>query len=156
MAAPKQLLIVGGGTAGWLTAAFLARTLGTARGGPAITVVESPEIGIIGVGEGSFPSLRGTLAHIGLSEAAFVRDADATFKQGVLFKGWATGQDAYFHPFNAPSQRPGAPELLPYWRLGAAGDQACAEAASMQTRIVAAGRGPLARAPRAAGWVFVG
>ena len=142
MATPRTLLIVGGGTAGWLTAAFLAQTLGTARGGPRITVVESPEIGIIGVGEGSFPSLRGTLSLLGMSEAEFIRDADATFKQGVLFQGWATGRDSYFHPFNAPSQRPGAPELLPYWLLGVAGTRSYAEAASMQTRLVAARRGP--------------
>src|ERR1051325_6901602 len=58
----QRILIVGGGTAGWLTAAFLAKTLGTAGGGPRVTLVESAEIGIIGVGEGTFPSIRGTLA----------------------------------------------------------------------------------------------
>src|ERR1700753_3472467 len=57
----RNILIVGGGTAGWLTAAFLARTLGTAAGGVKVTLVESSEIGIIGVGEGTFPSIRGTL-----------------------------------------------------------------------------------------------
>src|SRR4051812_35500424 len=81
----QEILIVGGGTAGWLTAAFLARTLGTAQGGVRVTLVESSDIGIIGVGEGTFPSIRGTLNAIGLDEARFVAECDATFKQGVNF-----------------------------------------------------------------------
>ena len=65
----KNVLIVGGGTAGWLTAGFLARTLGTAgHGSVAITVVESSDIGIIGVGEGTFPSIRGTLSALGIAD----------------------------------------------------------------------------------------
>jgi tryptophan halogenase len=151
----EQILIVGGGTAGWLTAAFLARTLVTAAGGVRITLVESSDIGIIGVGEGTFPSIRSTLAAIGLDEARFIRECDATFKQGVKFVDWAhaPGSDAareadhYFHPFNAPSQRAGAPELLPYWLLGeaAAADgrpRAYADAASMQKRVADASRAP--------------
>jgi tryptophan halogenase len=151
----QQILIVGGGTAGWLTAAFLAKTLGTAAGGVRITLVESSEIGIIGVGEGTFPSIRGTLNAIGLDEARFIRECDATFKQGVKFVDWAhaPGGDAtpahehYFHPFNAPSQRPGAPELLPYWLLGEAGaadgaPRAFADAVSMQKRVADASRAP--------------
>ncbi len=145
----KDILIVGGGTAGWLTAAFLARTLGTAsREGVRITLVESSEIGIIGVGEGTFPSIKGTLAAIGIDEARFLRESTATFKQGVKFVDWvrprgAPGHDHYFHPFSAPSQRPGGPELLPYWLLGAAGNgNAFAEAATMQKRIADASRGP--------------
>jgi len=140
--AVRDILIVGGGTAGWLTAAFLAKTLGTAHGGVRVTLVESSEIGIIGVGEGTFPSIRGTLAAIGLPEARFIRDCDATFKQGVHFAHWATGEDRYFHPFNAPSQRPGAPELLPYWLLGGAGGRAFADAVSMQQRVADAARAP--------------
>ena len=132
----QRILIVGGGTAGWLTAAFLAKTLGTAGGGPRITLVESSDIGIIGVGEGTFPSIRGTLAAIGLDEARFIRECDATFKQGVKFVDWAdapgTPRNHYFHPFNAPSQRPGAPELMPYWLLGEADGRAFADAVSMQ------------------------
>jgi len=142
----QRILIVGGGTAGWLTAAFLAKTLGTAGGGPRVTLVESAEIGIVGVGEGTFPSIRGTLAAIGLDEARFIRECDATFKQGVKFVGWAdapgTPHNHYFHPFNAPSQRPGAPELLPYWLLGEGRPRAFADAVSMQQCVADAARAP--------------
>lgn len=145
----KNVLIVGGGTAGWLTAAFLARTLGSqAQNGIQITLIESREIGIIGVGEGSFPSIRGTLAAIGIDEARFVRECNATFKQGVKFVDWirphgTPGHDHYFHPFNNPSQRPGGPELLSYWLQGAAGsDIPFAQAVSMQKRVADAFRAP--------------
>jgi tryptophan halogenase len=107
-----------------------------------VTLVESSEIGIIGVGEGTFPSIRGTLHAIGLDEARFVRECDATFKQGVSFVDWSRVGERYFHPFNAPSQRAGAPELLPYWLLGEAGDRAFADAVSMQQRVAAAARAP--------------
>jgi tryptophan halogenase len=150
----RDILIVGGGTAGWLTAAFLAKTLGTQAGGPRITLVESSDIGIIGVGEGTFPSIRGTLSAIGLDEARFLRECSATFKQGVKFVDWVRPRgesgpgrpDHYFHPFNVPSQRPGAPDPLPYWLLGAAdglpdGD-AFAAVATMQKRIADASHAP--------------
>ena len=145
----KNVLIVGGGTAGWLTAAFLAKSLGAKRNTEVrITLVESREIGIIGVGEGTFPSIRGTLSAIGIPEATFLRECSATFKQGVRFDHWtrppgAPGHDHYFHPFSQPSQRPGGPELLPYWLLGAAGPNAAfAEAATLQKRVADAAHAP--------------
>jgi tryptophan halogenase len=144
-----SVLIAGGGTAGWLTAAYLARVLGTGRpGGVRITVVESSELPPIGVGEGSFPSIKGTLAAIGIAEARFLREAHATFKQGVHFAHWVRapgepGPPHYFHPFSLPSQRPGGPELLPYWLMGdAAEGTGFAEAATLQQRVAAAGRAP--------------
>jgi tryptophan halogenase len=145
----KNVLIVGGGTAGWLTACFLAKQLGTgADGAVSITLVESKEIGIIGVGEGTFPSIRGTLATIGIDEARFIRECNGTFKQGIRFNDWVrepgtSGADHYFHPFSLPSQRPGGPELLPYWLQGAAGkDVAFATAATMQKRVADASHAP--------------
>jgi len=148
MQAIQDVLIVGGGTAGWLTAAFLARQLGTARGGVRITLVESSDIGIIGVGEGTFPSIRGTLSAIGIPEARFLEACSATFKQGVRFDHWvrppgSPGAEHYFHPFSQPSQRAGAPELLPYWLLGEAGSgRAFAEAVTLQKAVVDARHGP--------------
>ncbi|MEO7107018.1 MAG: tryptophan halogenase family protein [Rhodoferax sp.] len=149
MAPIKNVLIVGGGTAGWLTAGFLARTLGAkGAGSVSITLVESSDIGIIGVGEGTFPSIRGTLSTLGIDEAVFIRECNATFKQGVRFVDWvrapgAAGSSHYFHPFSQPSQRPGGPDLLPYWLLGMAGKGAAfAEAATMQQRVAEASHGP--------------
>ncbi|HEY1089786.1 MAG TPA: tryptophan halogenase family protein [Burkholderiaceae bacterium] len=147
----KSILIVGGGTAGWLTAAFLARTLGTARGGPQITLVESTDIGTIGVGEATFPSIKGTLAAIGIPEAEFLRESNASFKQGIRYNHWVrppgtpstSGQDFYFHPFSVPSQRPNGPELLPYWLMGGAGPGVpFAEAVTLQKHVTDAMRGP--------------
>ena len=124
----SSILIIGGGTAGWLTAAFLARRLGTGRpGGVAITLVESPNVPSVGVGEGTLPSLRLTLATLGVDEAEFMRDCDATFKQGIHFSGWthdaAGAPQEYFHPFNSPRQMGGI-ELAPYWLMGCADDAA--------------------------------
>src|SRR5579859_183152 len=102
MSDKRTILIVGGGTAGWLSAAYLARYLGISKDGPLqITLLESPEIGIVGVGEGTFPTIRNTLKFLGLSEADFMRDTSATFKQGIRFNKWVTGgeEDSFFHPF---------------------------------------------------------
>jgi len=149
MPAVSRVLIVGGGAAGWLTAAYLARTLATANPqGIAIDLVESADIGILGVGEGTFPSIRGTLSAIGVGEGRYLRETGATFKQGVKFANWvrpkgAPGADHYFHPFSSPSQRPDGPELAPYWLLGAAGPGASfAGAATMQKQVADARRGP--------------
>jgi tryptophan 7-halogenase len=147
----RRLVIVGGGTAGWLSAAYLARALPRPprEGGWAITLVESADIPTIGVGEGSFPTLRSTLASLGRSEAEFLRASDATFKQGVRFRGWACGPtpghdvDDYFHPFNLPFGGD-APGLLPFW-LDSAGDPArpsYADAVTAQERVILAGKGP--------------
>jgi tryptophan halogenase len=145
----SRVLIVGGGAAGWLTAAYLARTLGAGReGGLELTVVESPDIGIIGVGEGAFPSIRGALSAIGVPEADFLKGATATFKQGVKFAHWvrppgSPGADHYFHPFNAPSSRIEGLELLPYWLMGLAGPGAAfAPSVTLQKRVADASRGP--------------
>lgn len=134
-----RIVILGGGTAGWLAAAYLARTLGMRD----VVLVESSRIGIIGVGEGTFPTIRTTLAGLGIGEAEFLTRADATFKQGVLFEGWATGADSYFHPFNMPVG--GEDEaLLPHW-IAAAEDPArpsWADAVTVQERLIRAGRAP--------------
>lgn len=135
----QRILIVGGGSAGWLCAAYLAKMFGASK---EITLVETPEIGAIGVGEGSFPSLRSTLAALGIPEAQFVREASATFKQGITFRHWLNGEDSYFHPFSLPSQRQGVPELLPYWLQGMAGDTPFAQAVTMQKRVTDARRAP--------------
>ena len=143
MARGRRILIVGGGTAGWLTAAYLAKALGQSV---RITLLESPEIGIIGVGEGTFPTIRDTLRFLGIEEAAFVREASATFKQGVRFKGWQVpDQDAghsYFHPFEPPFQS-AETSLVPYWLLQDEAERPpFAEAVTIQNYVAEAKRAP--------------
>ena len=90
-------MILGGGTAGWITACRIAHRWPDAR----VTLVESPEIGIVGVGEGSTPQLKGLFDQLGISEAEWMPACDATYKLGIGFDGWSDrpGFDRYFHPF---------------------------------------------------------
>ncbi|MEO1081661.1 MAG: tryptophan halogenase family protein [Pseudomonadota bacterium] len=101
----EKVVIVGGGSAGWLTAGVLAATL-RRRGlnSVNVTLIEAPGIATIGVGEGTWPSMRSTLQSIGISETDFIRHCDAAFKQGTCFSGWkgSAGGDQYLHPFTLP------------------------------------------------------
>lgn len=91
------IAILGGGTAGWMTACLMARAWPTAR----ITVVESPDIGIVGVGEGSTPQLRQFFRDLGIAEHDWMPACNATYKAGIRFVGWSRepGFDSYIHPF---------------------------------------------------------
>ncbi|MFG6468320.1 tryptophan halogenase family protein [Roseateles sp. BYS87W] len=95
----QHICVVGGGTAGWMTALMLA----TSAYGPRlkVTVLESPQVGIIGVGEGSTPWLRGFFDGLGIEEAEWMPACNATYKAGITFEGWSTkpGFERYFHPF---------------------------------------------------------
>lgn len=103
----RRVVIVGGGSAGWITAGLLAAehrldnkpTLD-------VTLVESPDVATIGVGEGTWPSMRQTLKKIGISETDFLNHCNASFKQGSCFSGWYNGdkRDKYYHPFSMPSR----------------------------------------------------
>lgn len=144
----KELIIVGGGTAGWMTAAYLAQTLAAASpGGARITLIESADIGILGVGEGTFPSIQRTLRRIGIPESTFLKESNATFKQGIRFNNWQfapgqMGRNHYFHPF-ASSQEQNGIDLLSYWLLGCAGvGVPIDEALTIQKRVADAHRGP--------------
>ena len=96
------MVILGGGSAGWITACLLQQEWGE-RGGE-ITVVESPAIGIIGVGEGSTPQLKAFFDRLGIGEADWMPACDATYKLGIRFTGWSErkGFESYFHPFPGP------------------------------------------------------
>ena len=143
----KQVLIVGGGTAGWLTAGYLAKRLGAdLPGGAVIQLVESRDIGILGVGEGTFPTIRRTLSTIGIDEAEMVRRCGATFKQGAKFVDWVDvpgthRPDHYFHAFQV-AENPGGLELLPYWLLGVAGNASWDKICTPQKAAADAFRAP--------------
>lgn len=97
----KKIVIVGGGTAGWMAANLMAARWG--RKGFEIYLIESPEIGIIGVGEGSTPQLKGFMDSLDIREADWMPACNATYKLGITFKDWSTrpGFTSYFHPFPA-------------------------------------------------------
>lgn len=147
----RKVLIVGGGSAGWITAAYLARRLSAdLPGGIDLTLIESPDIDPIGVGEGTFPSIVNTLSRIGLDESLLFQEADATYKQGVSFVNWARGKDNYYHLFQ-PASKPNGLDLLPYWLLGEAGDVPWSSVASVQSRIIEACKAPKQFTPEGAG-----
>jgi tryptophan halogenase len=124
----KAVVIVGGGTAGWLTAGIIAARHQSRMkaGGLSVTLIESPDIRIIGVGEGTWPTIRGTLEKMGVSETALFRQCDAAFKQGGKFVGWTTGaeDDAYYHPLMVP-QGFSQVNLVPHWLLQGQGRTFC-------------------------------
>ena len=97
MKAKRRIVIVGGGTADWMAAAALSAML--PRQGFSINLVESEQIGIIGVGEATLPHLRHFNDTIGIQEAEFVQATSATMKLGIEFVNWGDIGDRYIHPF---------------------------------------------------------
>jgi tryptophan halogenase len=120
----NQIIIVGGGTAGWLTAAILSKKLNSIdTNSVQVTLIESPTIPILGVGEGTWPTIRNTLQLIGVDESEFMRKCDATFKQGAEFVNWKDTpkngvNHSYFHPLSAVFHSAYDFNLAPYWLLG--------------------------------------
>ncbi|HEY0009515.1 MAG TPA: tryptophan 7-halogenase, partial [Tepidisphaeraceae bacterium] len=116
----RSIAIVGGGTAGWMTAAALANALG--GGKTHIRLVESAEIGTVGVGEATVPHIRFFNATLGFDEAEFMRRTKATFKLGIEFRNWGRIGDSYIHPFGAFGSDLGSIPFHHLWlRMRAAG-----------------------------------
>jgi tryptophan halogenase len=113
----KKIVIVGGGSAGWLTAGIIAAEHSTEEGsGVEIILIESSDIAPIGVGEGTWPSMRSTLKKMGISETDFLLACDASFKQGSKFTNWMTNtNEHYYHPFTLP-QGFNDLNLSPFWQ----------------------------------------
>lgn len=125
--AVRRIVIVGGGTAGWLTAGVIAaKHRSRIPSGFSVTLVESPNTPIIGVGEGTWPTLRTTLSRIGVSETELFRKCDAAFKQGAWFARWTTGaaNDGYYHPLMLP-QGFSHINLVPHWLARNDGSSFC-------------------------------
>ena len=136
-----HIVILGGGTAGWLTANILAAEFDPSS--PiSITLLESPTTPTIGVGEGTWPSMRSTLLKVGISEKDFISCCGATLKQGTLFTGWRTGGDeTYYHPFTMPHGFMDI-NLAEYWNSGVLGKQSFAQAVTPQFDVCEAGLAP--------------
>jgi tryptophan halogenase len=115
----KRVIIVGGGTAGWMTAAALVRKLPHAC---TVQLVESAEIGIVGVGEATLPHLRAFVETLGIDEADFMRTTHATFKLGIDFRDFGKIGDSYVHPFGDFGRPLNGVDFHHYWlRMHAAG-----------------------------------
>ena len=139
----RHVVVVGGGSAGWLTAALLAADHRAAEAdGLRITLIESATTAPIGVGEGTWPTMRDTLRRIGVSESALVQECDAAFKQGSRFDGWVDGvaDDHYYHPFTLP-QGYGDVDLVAPWLAEHAGVP-FADLMGFQSHLCAHGKAP--------------
>lgn len=109
----KSIVIVGGGTAGWISAAVLGHFL--ANTGCSITLVESPDIPIIGVGEATIPSFVDLLKFLQIPEADFIAATNATFKLGIKFVDWKTIGEHYWHPFGMIGSKIDGKDFYQHW-----------------------------------------
>lgn len=142
-----RLIVVGGGSAGWITASYINSVVNAKEQVVAITLVESPAVGRIGVGEATVPSIRETLSRIGISEKEFLKASDGTFKSAIGFKNWLHNEgETYFHPFDQRTTAGRADTISQDW-LGSARDIPWADTVSVLQHL---NRGN--RAPKAVGW----
>ena len=143
-----SIAIVGGGSAGWLCATYLARHFqSTLPGAVQVSLIESEDIGTIGVGEATIPSLRKTLRFLGLDEAVFMKATTATFKQAIRFDDWLhlptkDNRNSFYHTFQKPVKVNGE-SMAPYWVMSRAQHgKNYVDYATTQGRLCEAGLGP--------------
>ena len=140
----KTVVIVGGGSAGWLTAGIIAarhNPQNDAGQGTRVVLLESPDVANLGVGEGTWPTMRDTLRQIGISEVDFLRSCDVGFKQGSQFINWQRGKgESYYHPFVPPAGY-GSVNLAAHW-LDRGMESTFADAVSPQGKVCDLGLAP--------------
>ena len=107
-----RIVIAGGGTAGWLAAALLTRQLSSLVD---VTLVESEDIGTVGVGEATIPTIRSFHALLGLDEADFMAATGASFKLGIAFENWARDGDRYLHSFGEVGRSTWMGDFQHFW-----------------------------------------
>jgi tryptophan halogenase len=112
MSPVNRVVIVGGGTAGWMAASALSRSF---PGNLQIDLIESDEIGTVGVGEATIPPIKNFHLLLGLGEADFLRGVNGTFKLGIEFQNWGSLGERYFHPFAAHGTDSWAAQFHHYW-----------------------------------------
>jgi len=135
----RHIVIAGGGTAGWMTAAALSKFCG--RSGVEITLIESEAIGTVGVGEATIPPICKFNTHLGIDEDVFVRETQATFKLGIEFVDWAKLGEKYFHPFGSFGFDLEGIEFHHFWsRLKALGEESDLADYSLNTLAAYAGK----------------
>lgn len=135
----RSIAIIGGGTAGWMTAAALAKVLG--RDYATITLVESDAIGTVGVGEATIPQINIFNKMLGIDEDEFVRRTKGSFKLGIQFVDWGRKGHSYFHPFGAYGVNMEGLSFHAFWlRLFQAGKAPWIDAYSLQATAAAHGK----------------
>lgn len=140
----NDVVVVGGGTAGWITAGRIAAMHGaTSSRRVRVTLVESPTVPIVGVGEGTWPTMRSTLMKMGIKEDAFIRECDVTFKQGAKFVQWAEASkgDFYYHPLVLP-QGFSKVNLSHHWQRLSRHHMSFSDAVCFQEAVCERGLGP--------------
>jgi len=134
----REVLIVGGGSAGWMTAAMLAHAL---QQDCRITLIESEEIGTVGVGEATIPPIRLFNQTLGIDEREFMARTKGSFKLGIEFVGWGAEDSRYFHPFGPFGKDFDLVPLHQYWlKARAQGDPTPLDDYAMAWHIAKAGR----------------